>query len=519
MNPSMKIPASPRLCVRLVIAAACIVTSSAFGQDVASKSKIYTERYRPQFHYTTQKGWINDPCGLVYFDGEYHLFNDHNPFGLGIPGHLNHPSKPPSRWSHAVSRDLVHWKELPIAILPDKLGAIFSGSGVVDRDNTAGFGQDAIVLCYTSAGIPFSQSLSYSTDRGRTWTRYTNNPVVPNQGIDNTERDPRVFWHESTKRWVMGLHLRRGHARFFTSPNLKDWTHVSDFQHGSIHECPDLFKLPVDGDATNEKWILYGAAFQYFVGTFDGKTFTPEAEPIRGDFGRNFYASQTWSNSPDSRRVQIAWMAGGRYPGMPFNQQQSFPCELTLRTMTKGIRLCRSPVREIESLYGETFTLKDKTLKPGENPLSTISGELFDIEMEIEPGDVAEFGLRLHEAGVTWAGGKVSALGCASEAAAIDGVVHLRMLVDRTSIETFANHGALSMTSFFLPTEQTTGLDLYVKDGDVNIRSLRVTKLKSCWTKSRITKDSCRYLRLDRSIHSCGGKCQSSARSQPVGAA
>jgi sucrose-6-phosphate hydrolase SacC (GH32 family) len=465
-------------------------TSGAFTQSDAGKIETYTERYRPQFHYTTQKGWINDPCGLVYFDGEYHLFNDHNPFGLDIPGRLNHPSKPPSRWSHAVSRDLVRWKELPIAILPDKLGAIFSGSGVVDRDNTAGFGRDAIVLCYTSAGIPFSQSLSYSTDRGRSWTRYAGNPVVPNQGIDNTERDPRVFWHEPTKRWVMGLHLRRGHARFFTSPNLKEWTHVSDFRHGSIHECPDLFKLPVDGDTTNEKWILYGAGFQYFVGTFDGKRFTPEAGPIRGDFGRNFYAAQTWTNSPDDRRVQIAWMAGGRYPGMPFNQQQSFPCELTLRTTAKGIRLCRSPVREIERLYGETFTLKDKTLKPGENPLSKISGELFDIEMEIEPGDVAEFGLRLHAAGVTWAGGKVSALDCTAEAAAIDGVVHLRILVDRTSIETFANHGALSMTSCFLPKEQTTGIELYAKDGDVNIHSLRVTKLKSCWTKSTMATDT-----------------------------
>jgi len=459
-----------------------LFTSCAFAQDGAANRDIYTERYRPQFHYTTQKGWINDPCGLVYFDGEYHLFNDHNPFGLGVPGHLNHPTKPPSRWSHAVSRDLVHWKELPIAILPDKLGAIFSGSGVVDRDNTAGFGKDAIVLCYTSAGIPFSQSLSYSTDRGRTWTRYANNPVVPNQGIDNTERDPRVFWHEPTRRWVMVLHLRKGHARFFTSPNLKDWTHASDFKHASIHECPDLFKLPVDGDADNEKWILHGAGFQYFVGTFDGKKFMPEAGPIRGDFGRNFYAAQTWTNSPDGRRVQIAWMAGGRYPGMPFNQQQSFPCELTLRTTPKGIRLFRYPVGDIKGLHTKPFTLKDQTLKPGDNPLSELSGDLFDIELEVEPGVATEFGIRLHETAITWADGKVSCLGAVADLFPVDGRIKLRILVDRTSIEVFGNDGEVSMTSCFLPGEQNTGLELYTRDGTVKIHCLAVGKPSSSWS-------------------------------------
>lgn len=475
--------ATLRPCVRLIIIATCIVTSSTFGQDSAARPETYAERYRPQFHYTTQKGWINDPCGLVYFDGEYHLFNDHNPFGLSIPGHLNHPTKPPSRWSHAVSRDLVHWDELPIAILPDKLGAIFSGSGVVDKDNTAGFGKDAIVLCYTSAGIPFSQSLSYSTDRGRTWTRYTKNPIVPNQGVDNTERDPRVFRHEPTKRWVMGLHLKRGHARFFTSPNLKDWTHASDFKHGSIHECPDLFKLPVDGNAENEKWVLCGAGFRYFVGTFDGKQFTPEAGPIRGDFGKNFYAAQTWTNSPDGRTVQVAWMAGGRYPGMPFNQQQSFPCELTLRTTSKGIRLFRYPVGEIRSLHTAPTTLKDHTLKPGDNPLSEISGDLFDIELEVELGNSTDFGIRLHETAIAWTDGRISCLGTEADLSPVDGRIMLRILVDRTSIETFANDGQVSMTSCFLPRKENTRLELYTKEETISIRSLTVAKLTSSWNK------------------------------------
>jgi fructan beta-fructosidase len=470
--------------IATLLLATLLPTLSAFAQEDSGNPEVYTERYRPQFHYTTKKGWINDPCGLVYFDGEYHIFNDHNPFGLAIPGRLNHPTKPPSRWSHAVSKDLVHWEELPVAILPDKLGAIFSGSGVVDRNNTAGFGKNAIVLCYTSAGIPFSQSLSYSIDRGRTWIRYEKNPVVPNQKVDSTERDPRVFWHEPTKRWIMGLHLKKGHARFFTSENLKDWTHTFDFKHPSIHECPDLFSLPVDGDVKNEKWILYGAGFQYFIGDFDGKKFTAGAEPIRGDFGSNFYAAQTWTNQPEGRRIQIAWMShwGKAYPGMPFNQQQSFPCELTLRMTAKGIRLFRYPVKEIESLYSKPFKLQDYTLKPGDNPLSEISGDLFDIEMEIEPGDATEFGIRLHETAVTYAEGKVASLGATADVSPIGGLLALRILVDRTSIETFANRGEISMTSCFLPKNINTGLELYAKGGEVKIRSLRVTKLQSSWS-------------------------------------
>ena len=450
------------------------------AQDKASKPTVYSERYRPQFHYTTKKGWINDPCGLVHFEGEYHLFNDHNPFGLNIPGELNQSDRPPSRWSHAISKDLVHWEEQPIAILPDKLGGIFSGSGVVDKNNTAGFGKNALVLCYTSAGGRFSQSLSYSTDRGRTWSRYTDNPVVPNQGIDRTERDPRVFWHEPTKRWVMGLHLKRGHARFFTSANLKAWTHVSDFKHPTIHECPDLFKLPVDGDTQKEKWVLYGASFRYFVGSFDGKTFTPEIGPIWGNVGRNFYAAQTWTNTKD-RRIQIAWMGGGRYPGMPFNQQQSFPCELTLRTTPHGIRLFRYPVKEIERLHMDSFTLKDHTLKPGDNPLAELSGDLFDIELEIQPGDTTEFGLRFHETVISYANGKITFFGKPYGVTPVNGVVKLRILVDRTSVEAFANEGALSMSHCFLPRNIHTGLDLYTKGNTLRIRSLRVSALRSIW--------------------------------------
>ena len=472
---------------RMSSLAGLILAKTVYGKNVpANATDVYRERYRPQFHYTVKKGWINDPCGLVHYAGEYHLFNDHNPFGNVIPGALGDKNRPPSRWSHAVSRDLVHWQEMPVAILPDKLGAIFSGSGVVDGADTAGFGKGddkTLVLVYTSAGEPFSQSISYSNDRGRTWTRYEGNPVVPNQGLTATERDPRVFRHEPTKKWVMVLYVKRGVARFFTSDDLKHWTHASDLTGRDFHECPDMFELPLDGDKTKTKWILHDAPFNYSVGTFDGKTFTPEAGPFRGDFGGNFYAAQTWTHTP-GRRIQIAWMRGGRYPGMPFNQQMSFPCELRLVTGPEGPRLYRYPVKEIAALHsGKGLVVTDKRLKVGDNPLAGVSGDLFDIEMAVRPGRAGEFGLRMHGQAVTWTQDEISCLGRSASLSPVKGVVTLRILLDRTSLEVFANDGEVSMTSCVLPARPETPLELYAKGAEAHLESLTVHRLRSAWDR------------------------------------
>ncbi|NQT39733.1 MAG: glycoside hydrolase family 32 protein, partial [Planctomycetes bacterium] len=402
-----------------------------------------------------------------------------------IPGDLGNKNKPPSQWSHAVSPDLVHWREMPIAILPDKLGAIFSGSGVVDVANTAGFGttdEKTLVLVYTSAGRPFSQSISYSNDRGRTWTRYEGNPVVPNQGLMTSERDPRVFWYEPTRKWVMVLYVKRGVARFFTSDDLKKWTHASDFTDRPFHECPDMFELPVDGDKTKTKWILHDAPFNYSVGTFDGKKFTPEAGPFRGDFGRNFYAAQTWTNTP-GRCIQVAWMNGGRYPDMPFNQQMSFPCELTLRTFPEGIRLCREPVKEIEALRTKRHGFADKLLKPGDNLLKGIEGELFEITAEIELAGATSFGLRAGGEAIDYhvARKTLTAVGAKAVLEPIDQRIKLHVLLDRTSLETFANDGKLSMSSCFLADPEKRSLEIYTVGGDIHVVSLKVYELKSSW--------------------------------------
>jgi len=295
---------------------------------------LYQETYRPQFHFTPKTNWTNDPNGLMYYKGEYHLFFQHNPFGINW-GHMT--------WGHAVSPDMVHWTQLDHAIHPDELGTIFSGSGVVDWGNTAGFqtGEEAVLVCiYTSAGgtspesegRPFTQSIAYSNDRGRTWTQYEGNPVLGH--IAGSNRDPKVIWHEPTGKWVMALFLDGHDYALFGSPDLKEWTRLSDVHVEGASECPDFFELPVDGDPASTRWVFWGASGNYLLGSFDGTSFTPEGESLRSNWGAHCYAAQTWSDIPpsDGRRLQIAWMAKGEYPGMPFNQQMSFPRELTLRT-------------------------------------------------------------------------------------------------------------------------------------------------------------------------------------------
>jgi fructan beta-fructosidase len=433
------------------------------------------ERYRPQFHYTTEKGWINDPIGLVFHEGEYHLFNDHNPASCSFPGGRTDGEQ--SHWSHAISSDLVHWERMPIALYPDSNGACWSGSGVVDHGNTSGFGagnEPPLVLVYTSAGETFTQSLARSNDRGRTWHKYEGNPVVAQ--IADGNRDPKVFFHRPTGRWIMVLYVTLGKASFFTSQNLKEWKPVSEVELDGFHECPDMFELPVDSDPAMRKWVLHDARFHYWIGRFDGTTFTPEAGPVQGDFGNNFYAAQSWCG-PDDRLVQIGWMCNGEYPDMPFSQQMSFPCELALRTVNGEVQLCRYPVREIGSLYTRVFESDNVTVGPGDNPLPGVRGEFFDIHMKVVPDTDAVFGVRLHGRDVTCTNRVVSCLDRTADISTCHDTVRLRILVDRTSLEVFANDGAVSMSSCFLPKERRTDIEFFVESGRVDMRSLRIAEL------------------------------------------
>lgn len=459
-----------------------ITQSSERDADEISTAVLYDETYRPQFHFTARKNWLNDPNGLVYYNGEYHLFFQHNPFG-NVWGNMH--------WGHAISRDLVRWTEQPIAIAPDKHGTAFSGSAVVDKANTSGLKsgrEDVLVAFYTGAPVPvvpggpkFTQCLAYSNDRGRTWTKYDKNPILPNVAGEN--RDPRVFWHTPTGKWIMALYLDGDRFALYESPNLTKWSHMQDIEVPGHNECPDLFELPVDGDAKNTRWVFLGGDGSYLVGRFDGKTFTKESGPHTSDHGASFYATQSWDNAPDGRRIQIAWMRGGVYPGMPFNQQMSFPCDLTLRTTPEGIRLCREPAREIATLREKASRWSDLTLKPSENPLRRLSGDLFDIEAVIEPGEATEVGFTIHGETVSYsvADRKISALGRTAPMAQADGRIRLRLLVDRTSLEVFGQDGQVSMSSCFVPRARDRGLAVYAEGGAARIVSLTVHPLRSAW--------------------------------------
>lgn len=440
--------------------------------------KPYHEVYRPQFHFTARKNWHNDPNGLMFYQGEYHLFFQHNPDGIDW-GNMT--------WGHAVSPDLVHWTQLDHAIHPDALGTIFSGSGVVDWNNTTGFAtgpEKPLVCIYTSAGDPFTQSIAYSNDRGRTWTKYGKNPVLGH--IAGSNRDPKVIWHQPTGRWVMALYLDGNDYALFASPNLKAWTKLCDVHVPGAAECPDFFELPVDGNPKSTRWVFWGANHTYLLGTFDGQVFKAESGPHPSHWGGNCYAAQTWSDIPpsDGRRLQIAWMAGGTYPDMPFNQQMSFPCELSLHTTPEGIRLFRRPVREIELLHAARHAWADLALKPGENPLQGLSGELIEIRAVIEPGRATEVGFSLRGERVAYsvAQKQLTCLGHSAPLEPQQGRVQLQILLDRTSLEVFGNDGRVSLATCFLPNLADRSLAAYCVGGEARLVSLEVYELKSAWS-------------------------------------
>lgn len=419
---------------------------------------LYQENYRPQFHFSSARNWLNDPNGLVFYKGEYHLFFQHNPDGIKW-GNMT--------WGHAVSSDMVHWKQLDHAIHPDELGTIFSGSAVVDWKNTSGFGKDGeppLVCIYTSAGKPYTQSIAHSLD-GRTFTKYENNPVLDN--IAGGNRDPKVIWHEPTKQWIMILYVKKERFDLFWSTNLKDWMPLPTVAFKGGHECPDLFPMPLDGDPEKIKWVITSANGAYVVGEFDGNEFKTELGPFESAFG---YAVQTFSDEPKGRRIQIGWLrSGGKpYPGMPFNQQMTVPTTLTLRSTPDGPRLFRLPVKELEVLRGKVVhTWENKPIVPGANLLSGLTHDLYDVEGEIQAGSSQEVGFKVR--------GKKVALRF------VGGVAKFRVLVDRIIIELFEGDGAQTQAMTFMPDDTAAPLELFANGGEARIISLKVYELRQAW--------------------------------------
>lgn len=464
----MRTTASPAALLLLLLLAPAIASAQA-----------YDEPLRPQFHFTAQKGWLNDPNGLVYFEGEYHLFFQHNPNG---PKWVNELS-----WGHAISTDLVHWKQIDDTIPPTpfdggKLAGSWSGTGFVDWKNTGGFAkgdQTAIVVAWTATGL--GQCLAYSTDRGRTFTKYEGNPVIPvgEAKKGDWNRDPDVFWYDPGGHWVLLYSITGKGFVVNTSNDLKHWKQESVIP--GFFECPTCFELPVDGDAKNKKWVVWDASSKYLIGSFDGKTFTKESGPFVLDRGKNYYAAQTWSDAPDGRRISIGWMRDSKFPGMAFNQQMGIPSELKLRTIPgEGVRLTKLPVKEVEGLRYEEKRVSNERLAAGKNLLAGVEGELFDVEAEIEPGDAQiEFDIRGQK--LTWAGGKLGIAGASAPAALQSGRLKLRVLVDRTSIEAYANDGAASLTTAFLPPAENKKLSLTAGGGAGKVGELQVWRMRSEW--------------------------------------
>ncbi len=465
---------SDRRGARLKVSATLPAGSEALGriiqtEDVPGTPGLYREAARPQFHFTARRGWLNDPNGLVYFDGEYHLFFQHNPYGWDW-GNMH--------WGHAVSPDLVHWTELPEALTPRAYGDwCFSGSAVVDHDNTSGLGKDGkppLVLAYTSTGR--GECIAYSNDRGRTWAEIEGNPVVKHEG-----RDPKLLWHAPTKRWVMAVYDETGGKRtiaFHTSPNLKVWTFGSKID--GFFECPDLFELAVEGHPDQKHWVLYAADAQYVLGRFDGRAFHPETKGKQRLWSGNFYAAQTYSDAPDGRRIQVGWGQGITFPGMPFNQQMTVPCELTLRETADGLRMCARPVAELASLRSRAHSWRD--LKPGDDPLKGLEGDLWDIRAEAEVGPEGTLSLDVRGVPIVYDAGRktLSAGKVAAPMDAKDGVIRLRVLVDRASVEVFGDDGRVAISLGMPSGGRGPSLSLTTTEA-TRVRSLEADELRSAW--------------------------------------
>lgn len=461
----------------------CLAEDSQF-QTFSSYNEVgYNQSHRPQFHFTSRKNWINDPNGLVYHEGQYHLFFQHNPADV----HWGNMT-----WGHAVSRDLIRWKQLPHAILPYGGGTIYSGTAAVDQQNTFGLQNGdtkTLVAAFTHAKEPFTQALAYSIDGGETFELWNKGePIVANQGYDPQERDPKIFWHEPSRRWVMVLWVKQGNpgrVLFFNSTDLKSWEVVSHFDRDWVFECMDLVELPVDGNPNDTKWLLYDASFDYELGSFDGKSFTSDGKVQQGEYGPNYYAAQTFSNSPDGRTVMLGWMRGGEEAPflrhqMPFNQQMSFPCTLELRSTPNGITVYRWPVTEIVSLYANSLVLTDCTLAAAQQRLATFEGELLDVAVEFVATNDTKFSLTLRGQQLRYQDGKFLYGDTHTPAAPLDGKVAVRVLVDRTSVEIFANRGQAVATAYadFNPSDHTISL---ASSEELPISRLEAHELRSSW--------------------------------------
>lgn len=421
------------------------------------------EHFRPKYHHTPKYGWMNDPNGMFYKDGVWHLAFQWNPYGSQWEN---------MTWGASTSRDLIHWDAQPAAIEADGLGTIFSGSCVVDKENTAGFGKGAIIAYYTSAGEAQTQSMAYSTDGGKTFKKYSGNPVLVASVPDF--RDPHLFWHAETQRWIMLLAVGQ-EMQIYSSANLKQWTMESRFgaeygNHGGVWECPDLFRLPVRGTG-QQKWVLVcninpggpfgGSATQYFVGNFDGHKFTCDSRPEVTkwmDYGKDHYATVTFDNAPDNRRVAIAWMSNWQYanevPTKQFRSANAIPRDLDLfidgtetycgvMPSPEMLTLRGKPSKQLTDACEVVVTLKGST----EITLQNAKGEKVVMRYDAQK---QTFSMDRTKSGDT---SFSEHFPCTTVAPTHGQMKQLRLFIDRSSLEAFDGDGKMAMTNLVFPSE------------------------------------------------------------------
>ena len=471
------------------------------------------EVFRPFYHHTPVYGWMNDPNGMFYKDGEYHLYYQYNPYS-SMWGNMN--------WGHSSSKDLISWQHHPVVIQPNGLGAVFSGSSVVDKDNTAGFGKDAIIAIYTSAGASQIQSLAYSLDNGMTFHVYENNPII---AADKECRDPNMFWHEKSGKWILVLAAALEKEMWiYSSPDLKNWTKESSFGHGygaqeGVWECPDLMELPVRG-TDRTKWVLIcninpggpfgGSAAQYFVGDFDGKTFTCDTKPEVAkwmDYGKDHYAAVSWSNTPEKRHTVVAWMSNWQYannvPTKQFRSANTLPRDIELYEGSDGeLYLAATPAPEVNALrtgkalkYGafSAGTKKVSRKLPVENSgiceinleLASRSADKVYITLSNDKDEQtvmtydlrnSTFSMDRTASGLTDFNKDFPAITvapCPAEAKQ-----RLRLFIDRCSIEAFEGDGRFAMTNLVFPQHPYTTISIAVDKGRCKVNDLTVNPLK-----------------------------------------
>ena len=477
----------------------------------------YNEKYRPIYHFTPLYGWTNDPNGMVYYAGEYHLFYQFNPFGTRWQN---------MSWGHAVSRDLVHWEHLPVALYPDSLGTIFSGSAVVDENNTAGFqtGTEKTLLAFYTQSEHGGQwqSLAYSNDKGRTWTKYDKNPILKKASSPDF-RDPKVFWYAPQNKWVMILAVGQV-MEIYSSRNAIDWTYESSFgegygAHGGVWECPDLFELPVEENPNLKKWALIcninpggpsgGSATQYFIGNFDGKTFScdDKKDVTRWlDWGKDHYASVTWANAPGNRKIAIAWMSNWEYandvPTQNFRNAMTVPSELKLIKLDNSYDLSNYPVKEMENLRQAKKELENLTVNTECNIDTLLNNNqgVFELLIDIENQSAEIIGFKLfnkqgefvnifislpekkcYVMDRQYSGKNDFSKHFASVTSApirAKSNYQIRLLIDKSSIECFEGQGEISMTNLVFPSEPYNRIGFYANGGKYMVKKLEIYKLQ-----------------------------------------